>query len=78
MVDNYLLEIEGHVINYNKVKDVVLSRLRLDEIITEKQLEEYLDNWQVIIVRKTWFKKWAEKFVNGKGDYIIKYVKFED
>lgn len=78
-IDDTLLEIEQHTQNANSVKEIVLSRLEEDGVITPEQASLYADKWQVIIIKKNWFQRWMKKFgkPNG-GSYQFKYVKFED
>ena len=72
-----LLEMDGEVHNINVVKDIVLERLHTDKIITEKQLDEYRNNWHLIIVKNSWFKNAMNRLnlTNGKG-YFYQFVKF--
>jgi len=70
-IDGMLLEIESFTKNANIAKSIVLSRLLEDKIITDEQRTEYLDNWQIIVIKKSWFKKllskdndWEYRFVN--------------
>lgn len=78
-IDGFLLEIETYTKNANITKDIVLARLANDGVITEEQLNNYSENWQIVIVKKTWFKKWMDKFCKDESNlYIYKYVKFEE
>lgn len=37
-----------------------------------------MEKYQIVIVKKTWFKKWMDKFSDNKEDfYVYKLVKFE-
>ncbi|MCK9430397.1 MAG: hypothetical protein M0R17_10385 [Candidatus Omnitrophica bacterium] len=78
-VDTNLLEMEADLTNVNSVKEVVLSRLLTDEIITSEQAQEYSEKWNVIIIKPSWFKRWKNKFKpNSDDSYMYKYVRFED
>ena len=78
-IDNIQLNLDNYTVNYNSVKEVVLSRLLLDSIITEEVAQKYSENWQIIIIKNSWFKRWVSKFNKPqKEEYSIKYVKFED
>ena len=80
-IDSMLLEIESYTENANGVKDAVLARLQADKIITDEQAKEYAEKWQIIIIKKGWFKRWMNAFDKDKGEsanYQFKYVRFED
>lgn len=78
-IDSTALRLGDNTKNANRTKTAVLKRLLKDEVITEEQFKEYNEKWNVIIVKKGWFKTWMEKFTDGESkDYIFKYVKFED
>jgi len=62
-VDTLSLEMKNNVINYNAVKEIVLSRLLTYKIITEKQAKTYSEKWNVIIIKPNWFELWHTTFV---------------
>jgi hypothetical protein len=79
VIDGMLLEIEDYTTNANQVKDLVLERMILDNRIDSDQAAEYQEKWQVIIVKKSWFKSWADKFSKEKkNEYLFKFVRFEE
>lgn len=78
-IDSTLVEIDSITMNANIVKDLVLGQLLIDKLITPEQASDYQTKWQVIVIKKSWFKSWVDKF--GKKDidaYVYKYVKFEN
>ncbi len=78
-MDLMLTDIEQHTKNANSVKQSVLNRLYMDGVITEQQAMHYGENWQVVVVKKSWYTTWLEKFAKKDNDnYIYKYLKFED
>ena len=78
-IDNVLLNIKGDTQDYNSVKTAVLNRMVLDGKITEEEHEYYNTAWNIIIIKRSWFEKWWNKFAKGESDgYIIKYINFED
>jgi len=78
-IDNTLLDIQNYIEDANSIKDIVLHRLLVDGIINDEQAIEYSEKWQVIVIKKSWFKKWTEKFSNyNVTNYLFKYVRFED
>lgn len=66
--------------NANHAKLAVLERLRADGILSDDQLAEYTNKWQIIIVPRKWHKRWANIFLKdgAPDDVYFKYVKFED
>ena len=79
-IDSQLLDIEANIGNANNVKELVLGRLLSDKVITEEQAKEYLEKWQVLIIKRSWFERWMQVFGVGKDKnlYLYKYVRFED
>ncbi len=76
-IDNGLLELPGDTKNANIVKEVVLDQLLRDNLITKEQFLEYTENWQVIVIKRSWFKKWWDKYASGTADnYVYNIVKF--
>jgi hypothetical protein len=69
---------EADTLNANAVKEIVLNRLVTEKIITKKQGEDFTYKWQVIIVKPSWFKRWASKLKITDDEGIYKIVKFED
>ena len=70
-------ELSSYTENANLVRDMVLSRLLKDKIITQKQADVYSDKWVVICIKNNWFKNWVNKFNKADG-WSYKFVKFED
>jgi len=78
-IDGVLVEIEQMTKNANQCKDITIDRLLKDGHITSDIAYEYTEKWQIIIIKKSWFQRWMEKFSNDKpNSYIYKLVKFED
>ncbi len=78
-VDSMLLTLEDDIKNANTVKELVIERLTKDKVITSQQAEEYEDEWQVIIIKPSWFERWMKKLnIKTPNSYRFKYVKFED
>ena len=78
-VDSMLLTLEDDIKNANTVKEVVIERLLKDKVLTEEQAEEYMDKWQMIIIKPSWFERWMEKLnIKTPNNYRFKYVRFED
>ncbi len=77
-IDGMLIDLEDHLNNFNSVKEVVLDRLVKDEVITQEQATEYIEKWNVMLFKPSWFQRWKKKFSNDNSDYLIKYLRFED
>jgi len=77
-IDSELLQIDVTTENANSVKEIVLSRLATDNIITVEQAQEYASKWNVIIIKPSWFKRWKDRFNVDNNIYKFKYVRFED
>jgi hypothetical protein len=78
-MDTQLITLEEDTQNANLIKEAVISRLHNDKVLNEKQAKTYIEKWQVVIIKPTWFKRWMEKFIHtNTNSYRYKYVKFED
>lgn len=79
-MDSELLNLDSHIKNANSVKEIVISRLLTDGVISEEKAKEYTEKWQIIIFKSNWFKRWFSIFRKDSdlNEYIFKFVKFED
>jgi len=79
-IDSTLFNMESSITNANIVKELILDRLAKDKIITSEQANDYAERWQIILIKKIWYERWANKFKpNGKdSDYYYKLVRFEE
>jgi hypothetical protein len=78
-MDHRLITLEEDTQNANVIKELIIAKLHGNGVLNEKQAKTYIEKWQVVIVKPTWFKRWMEKFVLTNTDsYRYKYVKFED
>lgn len=78
-MDSRLITIEEDTLNANVVKELIIQKLYDNGVLNEEQAKTYVEKWQVIVYKPTWFKRWMEKFVTtNKDTYRYKYVKFED
>ena len=73
-IDRTIIDMEDNVYNSNLCKEVVLRQLLLDGVITDKQYDEYTVEWNIVIVKKSWFKKFFK--CDDNNIYVYKYVKF--
>ena len=76
-IDNMLMDMPVNISNATMVKAMVLDRLLMDKVITQSEHREYSDEWQVIVIKRSWYKRWWNRFHKGTDDsYIYKLVKF--
>lgn len=78
ILENELLNMESNVENANIVKDLVLNKLYNDKIINEKQYYKYVEDYNIIIIKRSWFSKWFNKLKKEnkkiKDGFIYKYI----
>lgn len=78
-VDSMLLDMQVNVENANKIKALILERLVADKEISLEKAIEYDTKWQVIIFKKSWFKRWMSIFsTENKDGYCYRLVRFEE
>jgi hypothetical protein len=78
-MDTRLITLEEDTLNANVVKELVIQKLYDNGVLDDEQAKAYVEKWQVIVYKPTWFKRWMEKFITtNKDTYRYKYVKFED
>lgn len=76
-MDQQLLELEKDMSNYQKVKELILSKLVKEGLLDQDDADEFDERCQVLIYKGTWFSKWFDKNVkvdepeaNKKGYYM--------
>jgi len=68
------MDLENETRDANTVKGVVLKQLLDDGHISQTIFDEYCIHWNVIILKRSWFKLWYQKI--GKADsYFYQYIK---
>jgi len=81
VLDNQIICLDEDVLNANIIKDVVLRKLEKDKIITEKQFQEYSENYNIVIIKYSWFEKWFNKIKSknkeAKDGYFYQYIKMD-
>jgi len=77
-IDSMLMSMEEYTLNANQVKELVLERLERDGLISHKKAIDYTENWQIIVIKPSWFSRWSEKLGFTKTGYMFKFVQFED
>lgn len=76
-MDQQLLELERDMSNYQKVKELILSKLVNEGLLEQDDADEFDERCQVLLYKGTWFSKWFDKNVkveepeaNKKGYYM--------
>jgi hypothetical protein len=62
-MDQQLLELEKDMKNYQKVKELILSKLVKEGLLDEDDANEFDDRCQVLVYKGSWFSKWFDKNV---------------
>ena len=78
-IDNTLVTMEANTRNANAIKEMILSTLFQDGKISQKTFDNYRENYQVILIKRSWFATWCEKKFGTETDekYQYKFVQFE-
>jgi predicted transcriptional regulator len=82
-MDQQLLELEQDMSNYQKVKEIVLSKLVQEGLLEKDDANEFDERCQVLVYKGTWFSKWFDKNVNAdsnrdKKNYYMKIVELKE
>jgi len=80
-MDNQALELEEDMLNYNKVKDIVVRKLVSEGYLSEEDGEEFTERCQVLVYKGTWFSKWFDKNMkssSNKNHYFIKIIEMHE
>lgn len=78
-VDTVLMEMPSNIQNATTVKEMVLNTLLKNKVITATQHNEYMDEWQIIIIKRSWYNRMWNKFFKGNEDgYSYHFVKLHD
>ena len=81
-MDQQLLDLEQDMSNYQKVKELVLSKLVQEGLLEKGDADEFDERCQVLVYKGTWFSKWFDKNVNkpeaNKNGYYMKIVELKE
>lgn len=73
---------DSDIINYNKVKELVLKKLVDEGLVDQDDAEEFTERCQVMIYKGKWWSKWFEKNVSqeikDKENYYIRIIELKD
>ena len=82
MIENQLVTIEADTQNANKIKDIVVSSLIKQGLISENDGMDYVERFQVLIYKGSWFKRLYDKYVkndtNKMDGYFYRVVEMQD
>jgi hypothetical protein len=77
-----MYDLESQMDNYQKVKDIVLSKLVKDGLLDQDDANEFSERCQVLVYKGTWFSKWFDKNVKSsdskKDSYYIRIVEMKE
>ena len=77
-----MYDLESQMDNYQKVKDIVLSKLVKDGLLDQDNANEFSERCQVLVYKGTWFSKWFDKNVKSsdskKDSYYIRIVEMKE
>lgn len=62
-MDQQLLELEKDMKNYQKVKELILSKLIKEGLLDQDDADEFDDRCQVLVYKGSWFSKWFDNNV---------------
>jgi hypothetical protein len=74
------MDLESEIANFNKVKEIVLSKLISEGLLDQGDAEEFTERCQVLVYKGKWFSKWFEKNMVSKDSesYYIKIIEMKD
>jgi hypothetical protein len=82
-MDQQLLDLEQDMSNYQKVKELVLSKLVQEGLLEKDDADEFDERCQVLVYKGTWFSKWFDKNVNvdsnrDKKNYYMRIIELKE
>lgn len=82
-MDQQLLDLEQDMSNYQKVKELVLTKLVQEGLLEKDDADEFDNRCQVLVYKGTWFSKWFDKNINvednrNKKGYYMRIVELQE
>jgi hypothetical protein len=82
-MDQQLFSLENDMSNYQKVKEIVLSKLVNDGLLEQSDADEFNERCQVLVYKGTWFSKWFDKNVKvnsskDKNGYYMRIIEMRE
>ena len=76
VLDSELVNIDSDIKNAQAIKNTVLEVLAKNGIINDEDREIYLSDYQIIIIKKSWWHNWKDIFgKDAEAGYHYKFVK---
>ena len=60
VLDSQLVDIESDIKNAQAIKDTVLNVLCKNNNISDEDWEMYRTDYQIIIIKKSWWRNWTQ------------------
>ena len=77
-----MFDLKGEMENYNKVKDLVLSKLVDEGLLDQDDANEFADRCQVLVYQGKWFSKLFDKNMksetNSPETYYIRMIEMRE
>tara|TARA_R110000796_G_scaffold232342_1_gene350541 strand:+ start:333 stop:575 length:243 start_codon:yes stop_codon:yes gene_type:complete len=76
VLDSQLVNIDSDIKNAQAIKNTVLDVLGRSNKISNEDLEVYYNDYQIIIIKKSWWLNWKDIFgKNADSGYHYRFVK---
>lgn len=72
-IDEQVLNIENDIQNANKVKDLVISSLVKQGLMSDADAIDYTERFHVMIYKGSWFKRFFDKYLKSDSNTINGY-----
>lgn len=76
------MNLEGEIINYNKVKEIVLNKLITEGLLDQSDADEFSERCHVLVYKGTWFSKWFDRNMkretNEKEGFYIRMIELKE
>jgi hypothetical protein len=76
------MNLDGEIINYNKVKEIVLNKLITEGLLDQSDADEFSERCHVLVYRGTWFSKWFDRNMkrenSEKEGYYIRIIELKE
>lgn len=77
-----MYDLDSDMVNYNKVKDIVVQKLVSEDLISQEDADEFKMRCQVLVYKGKWFDKWFTKNISressDKEKYYIKVIEVQE
>lgn len=78
------MDLDWEMSNFNKVKEIVLSKLVAEELLDESDAEEFKERCHVLMYKGKWFSNWFDKNIKAsspdadKNAYYMRIVELKE